>query len=141
RLVLVINGMKRERERIAEARRLLDVGYREFKPYQLMAAGETVSDANVFGGTKSKVALQVKDPLNFLMAPDARRGLKVTLRYDTPLKAPLAAGQEVGTVTVTVPGRPDKIVPVVAGEAVPSNGFFGNMMQGLVALVFGSKQA
>jgi D-alanyl-D-alanine carboxypeptidase (penicillin-binding protein 5/6) len=141
RLVLVINGMKRDRERIAEARRLLDIGYREFKPYQLMAAGETVGDINIWGGTKSKVSLQVKDPLRVLMAPDSRRGLKVTVRYETPLKAPVAAGQEVGTVTVTVPGKPDKVVPALAAEAVAASGFFDNMMQGLQALVFGTKKA
>jgi D-alanyl-D-alanine carboxypeptidase (penicillin-binding protein 5/6) len=67
--------------------------------------------------------------------------LKVTVRYETPLKAPVAAGQEVGTVTVTVPGKPDKVVPALAAEAVAASGFFDNMMQGLQALVFGTKKA
>lgn len=141
RLVLVINGMKRERERIAEARRLLDVGYREFRPYELIAAGETVGDAPVWGGAKQKVALQVKEPLKVLMATDTRRGMKVTLRYDSPVRAPIAVGQQIGTLTVTAPGRPDKVVPALAAEAVPGSGFFDNMMQGLVALVLGAKKA
>ena len=139
RLVLVINGMKRDRERIAEARRLLDIGYREFKSYELIAAGDTVGDADIWGGAKAKVALQVKEPLRVLMAPDARRAMKVTLRYDSPLKAPIAAGQQVGTVTVAVPGKPDKVVPALAAEAVPESGFFDHMMHGLVALL-GVKQ-
>src|SRR6185295_3905172 len=44
RLILVINGMKSERERISEARRLLDLGYREFKAYQLLSAGDAVGE-------------------------------------------------------------------------------------------------
>ena len=141
RLVLVINGMKRERDRIAEARRLLDIGYREFRHYQLLAAGDAVGSATVAGGTKRNIALQVKDPLRVLISPDSRRGMKVTLRYDSPLKAPIAAGDAVGTLTVTVPGKPDKVVTAVAAEAVPASGFFDNMMQGLEALVFRPKRA
>jgi hypothetical protein len=38
---------------------------------------------------------------------------------------------------VSVPGREDKIVPVVAAESVDSSGFFGNMMRGIEALIFG----
>jgi D-alanyl-D-alanine carboxypeptidase (penicillin-binding protein 5/6) len=141
RIVLVINGMKRERDRIAEARRLLDVGYREFKPYELLAAGAAVGEAAVAGGTKRNVALQVKDPLRILMSPDARKGMKVTLRYDGPVRAPIAQGQEIGTLTVTVPGKPDKVVPVAAAAEVPASGFFDNMMMGFQALVFGANKA
>jgi D-alanyl-D-alanine carboxypeptidase (penicillin-binding protein 5/6) len=69
---------------------------------------------------------------------ESRRDLKVTLRYDGPLRAPIAAGQQIGTLTVSVPGKPDKVDPAVAAEAVPSNGFLDKMMMGLQVLVFGA---
>jgi D-alanyl-D-alanine carboxypeptidase (penicillin-binding protein 5/6) len=137
RMILVINGLKSERDRIAEGRRLFDTGYREFKSYQLLAAGDSVGDAELFGGQKEKVALAVKDPLRMLMPISGRRDMKVTLSYTGPIKAPVAAGQEVGALRVSVPGREDKIVPVVAAESVEGSGFFGNMMRGLEALIFG----
>jgi D-alanyl-D-alanine carboxypeptidase (penicillin-binding protein 5/6) len=56
-----------------------------------------------------------------------------------PLKAPIAAGQQVGTLTVSVPGKPDKVVPAVAAETVQSTGIFDHMMMGLQMLVFGNK--
>jgi serine-type D-Ala-D-Ala carboxypeptidase (penicillin-binding protein 5/6) len=140
RLILVVNGLKSERERVEEGRRLLDIGYREFKSYQLLAAGDAVGEADLFGGAKDKVALTVKDPVRMLMPIAGRRDLKVTLSYNGPIKAPVAAGQEIGALRVAVPGKPDRIVPVVAAEAVSSSGFFDNMMRGLVSLLFGPEE-
>ncbi len=141
RLILVINGMKSEKERINESRRLLDLGYREFKSYQLLAAGAAVGEAELWHGAKKKVALTVKDPVRVIIPVNGRKDMKVTLHYDGPVRAPIAAGQQVGTLTVTVPGKPDKIVPVVSGETVGGSGFLDNMMMGLQALIFGAKEA
>lgn len=140
RLILVVNGLKSERERVEEGRRLLDIGYREFKSYQLLAAGDTVGEADLFAGAKDKVALTVKDPVRMLMPIAGRRDMKVTLSYNGPIKAPVAAGQEIGSLRVSVPGKEDKVVPVVAAEAVSSSGFIDNMMRGLVSLIFGPEE-
>ena len=40
-----------------------------------------------------------------LMPISGRRDMKVTLSYNGPIKAPVAAGQEIGTLTVSVPGK------------------------------------
>jgi D-alanyl-D-alanine carboxypeptidase (penicillin-binding protein 5/6) len=139
RMIVVVNGMKRERDRATEARRLLDVGYREFKDYRLAENGKVVGDAQIWGGVKNTVGITVKDPLVVMLPIEARRDMKVTLRYDGPLHAPVSAGQPIGTLTVSAPGKPDKTVPVVAAESVPSNSFLDKMMTGLERLVFGSK--
>jgi len=138
RLILVLNGMKSEHERINEARRLLDVGYREFKDYQIAATGNVLDNVAIWGGAKDSVGVTVKDPVTVMLPVDARRDMKVTLRYDGPVRAPVAAGQQIGTLTVTAPGKQDKVVPVVAAEAVPSNGFLDKMMTGLQVLIFGA---
>ena len=139
RMIVVLNGMKRERDRATEARRLLDVGYREFKDYRLADNSKTVGDAELWGGVKNTVGVTVKDPLVILLPVESRRDMKVTLRYDGPLRAPVSAGQQIGTLTVSVPGKPDKTVPAVAAETVPSNSFLDKMMTGLERLVFGTK--
>jgi D-alanyl-D-alanine carboxypeptidase (penicillin-binding protein 5/6) len=141
RLILVINGMKSERERINEARRLLDIGYREFKDYKLADKGAVLGDVQLWGGTKNIVGVTVKDPLVVMLPVDSRRDMKVTLRYDGPVRAPVTAGQQIGTVTVTVPGKPDKVVPAVAVESMPSNSFLDKMMIGLQTLIFGADRA
>jgi D-alanyl-D-alanine carboxypeptidase (penicillin-binding protein 5/6) len=141
RLIVVVNGAKSIREREAEARRLLDLGYREFKSFELAKPADQVAEADVWGGAKEKVALTVKDPLRVVMAGDSRRAMKVTLRYDGPVRAPIAAGQQVGTFTVTVPGKPDTVVPAVAAEDVGGGGFVDRMMTGLQALIMKAEKS
>ncbi len=135
RLIVVVNGLTTIREREAEARRLLDMGYREFRSYELAKAGDTIAEADVWGGPKERVALTVKEPLKVVMAADARRNMKVTLRYDGPVRTPIAMGQQVGTFTVAVPGKPDTVVPAIAAEAVGGGDFLDRMMRGLQALI------
>ena len=137
RLILVVNGLKSERERVEEGRRLFDIGYREYRSYQLLAGGDALGEAELWGGAKTKVALQVKEPVRMLMPVAGRRDMKVTLSYMGPIKAPVAAGQQVGELRIAVPGKEDKVVPVVAAETVQRSGFFDNMMRGIAALVFG----
>ncbi|HXJ01269.1 MAG TPA: D-alanyl-D-alanine carboxypeptidase family protein [Micropepsaceae bacterium] len=141
RLILVINGLKSEHERINEARRLLDIGYREFKDFKLADKGTVLGDAQIWGGAKNVVGVTVKEPLVVMLPVDARRDLKVTLRYDGPVHAPIEAGQQIGTLTVSVPGKPDKVVPAVAAQAMPSNSFLDKMMIGLQTLIFGADKA
>jgi serine-type D-Ala-D-Ala carboxypeptidase (penicillin-binding protein 5/6) len=139
RLILVVNGLKSEHERINEARRLLDIGFREFKDYKIAGKGDVVATAQIWGGTKEAVGVTVKDPLKVMIPVDSRPQMKVTLRYDSPIRAPIAAGQQIGTLIVSVPGKPDKVVPAVAAGEVPSNGFLDKMMMGLQTLMFGAK--
>lgn len=138
RLIAVVNGLDSENSRNAEAGRLLDIGFREFKNYALLDAGEVVGDIAVWGGAESTVPATVQEPVSTILSPDARRDMRVALVYDGPVEAPIAAGQEVGTLVVSAPGKPDLNVPVVAAEAVGSAGVFGNMLAGLSALLAGA---
>jgi D-alanyl-D-alanine carboxypeptidase (penicillin-binding protein 5/6) len=138
RLIVVVNGMNSEHARIDESRRLLDLGYREFKDYQLFAKGDVVGTAKVWGGAAREVPLTVSAPLKVLLSVDSRRAMKVTLHYDGPVHAPIAAGEKIGTLTVTAPGKPDVTAPVVAAEAVAPDGFLDKMMIGLQSLIFGA---
>ncbi len=64
--------------------------------------------------------------------------MKVSVRYTAPLKAPLAQGQQVGTMVVTAPDFPGLTVPLVVAHPVDRIGIFGRMILGLRAL-FGAK--
>jgi len=56
------------------------------------------------------------------------------IRYDGPLMAPIAKGQEVAQLVVTTSDTPPQIVPLVAGDDVGRAGFFGRIWLGLKSL-------
>jgi D-alanyl-D-alanine carboxypeptidase (penicillin-binding protein 5/6) len=154
RLILVLNGLRYpdlekddsrrrdyfvEQRRSDEAARLLGLAYREFRRYQLLKAGDVVGQAQVWGGSEDTVPVTVNTAVAPTMQVDSRQGLKVVLRYNGPVKAPVEQGQAVGTLTVTAPDYPGLTVPVYAAKPVSGTGFFGRVMIGIEALLFGKK--
>jgi D-alanyl-D-alanine carboxypeptidase (penicillin-binding protein 5/6) len=131
RLIMVINGLPSEAARAMEAKRLMDIGFREFKPYALFATGAVVDKAPVWGGGEASVPLVTASPLTVLMRRDQRESMKAVLTYDAPLSAPVRKGQVVGQVRVSIKGLPDQQVPVAAGADVPEAGLISRAALGL----------
>lgn len=140
RLIMVVNGLKSEAERAAETKRFLDMGFREFRSYALLKAGDVVGDAQVWAGDLASVPLSVRQPVKMLMRRASRDGLKVKLTYMEPVVAPIARGQEIGTLTITAPGVPEMIVPVFAGAAVEEGGLMTQIKTGIKDLMSGEPE-
>jgi D-alanyl-D-alanine carboxypeptidase (penicillin-binding protein 5/6) len=138
RLILVANGFGSEKDRADEGASLMETGFREFRRYSLFKPGDKVADAAVFGGVAPTAALTVKDPVAITMQVDSRPGLKVSVHYVGPLRAPLAQGQQVAVLNITAPDFPGMHVPLVVAQPVDELGIFGRMMLGLKAL-FGNR--
>jgi len=66
-------------------------------------------------------------------------GVKVVMHYNGPLKAPIAQGQQIGTLTVTAPDYPGYAVPVYAQKEVPEAGIIGKIFLGIRSLISGKK--
>jgi len=103
RLILVVNGLNSEAERKNESLRLMQLGFREFDTYKLLNANQVVAAASVYGGTKSEVPLVVSEAVTRILSRESRAGMKVTVDFNAPLKAPVHAGQEVGKLTIAIP--------------------------------------
>lgn len=140
RLILVVNGLSSEAERAAESKRLLDLGFREFKTYALLKAGDVVGEAEVWAGEHRAVPLAVRQPVKMLMRRASRSGMKVRLSYLEPVVPPIQRGQELGKLTITAPGIPETTVPVHAGADVEAGGLFTQIKVGLKELLSSSPE-
>jgi D-alanyl-D-alanine carboxypeptidase (penicillin-binding protein 5/6) len=101
RLILAISGLKSEKERADEARRLLDWGFRGFEGRPLFAEGQTIGEAKVYGGDKGKVPLIYPKGAVTLMVPRGA-GEKIIARivYTGPVRAPVTKGQPIGRLKI-----------------------------------------
>ncbi|MDP2122941.1 MAG: D-alanyl-D-alanine carboxypeptidase family protein [Parvibaculum sp.] len=138
RLILVLNGLPSERARADETVRILDWGFRSFKNYKLFAAGTAIDNAPVWQGTYAEVPLVSTTDINVILSVDQRRDMKVSVAYETPLVAPVAAGQKVGVLKVETAGAPLREYPLVAGGSVERQGLFGRAGASLMQMLFGS---
>lgn len=137
RLILVVNGLQSEKARADESAKLLDWGFRSFKRYDLFTAGTPIDNAPVWQGTYEQVPLVAKTDISVIMSPQQRKDMKVTVAYDTPIVAPVTAGQEVGVLKIEAPDMPVQEHKLYAGGAVERQGIFARAMGGLKHMILG----
>ena len=137
RLIMVLAGLSSAAERARESERLLEYGFREFGVYPLFAAGETIDRAEVWLGDREAVPLVPRQDVTLTLSREARRNLQVTVVYDSPVPAPVAAGMQLGQLVIAAPGIEPRTVALVAGEAVGEVGLYGRMTSALSYLIWG----
>lgn len=131
RIIVVVNGLTSEKERADEAERLLIYGYRNFENKTIFSTGQEVAKADVWFGDAPKVPLLAASDIR-LTAPKGDYGnIKLTVKYTGPLQAPVAKGQEVGTLSVKVGEREPQQIPLVAGADVAALSGFGRIAPAL----------
>ena len=138
RLILVLNGLPSIKARSAEAERLMSWGFREFGNYALFKAGETVDEAPVWLGAEDTVPLVIADDLTVTLPRNARNGMKVSVVYDSPIPAPVPAGQEIAQLRISWPDGVPVEVPLMAGRDVEQLGPFGRIAASIKFLLLGT---
>lgn len=118
RVFAALGGMKSERERAEEAKKMLDWGLSAFEQTNLFAAGEPVGEVMVFGGEKGRVGLAANGPVAVLVPTASRDQVSAKIVYDGPLIAPIERGAQVGTLKVWVGDTLSQEIPLYAAEAV-----------------------
>ena len=125
RLLAVVLGAASDAARASEAQKLLNYGFQFYDTVQLYQNGAQVSALKVWKGTADSVpAGFVAD--QYVTLPKAQaQNLKLTLEAVEPLIAPIARGQRVGMVKVTLDAKSVGDYPLVALQEVPLASLFG----------------
>ena len=135
RLIEVLAGMSSWDQRVQESTRLIEWGFNAWTDKPLFNAGAKVGNAKVQMGSSSEVPLVAPRDLAVSVPAGLSTGTtSMKIRYDGPLMAPIAKGQEVAQLIVTTSDTPPQVVPLVAGEDVGRAGFFERIWLGLKSL-------
>jgi D-alanyl-D-alanine carboxypeptidase (penicillin-binding protein 5/6) len=137
RLIEVLAGMESWNQRVQESTRLIQWGFNAWQAKPLFKAGTKIGSAQVQLGSDSEVALVAPRDLAVTVPAGLASGgaTSMKIRYDGPLVAPIAKGQEVAQLVITTGDTPPQMVPLVAGEDVGRAGFFGRAWIGLKQLL------
>ena len=139
RLIVVLNGEKNESERSTDARKLFEYGMKAYKEAMVFDAGEIISEARVWGGTRYFVPLVSEGPAHIIVPRTTTESgrLKASVVYLGPLKAPVKKGDSVGYLRVeTVDGIVSR-VPVFAGTDIPRSGVLARGLDSILVLSLG----
>jgi serine-type D-Ala-D-Ala carboxypeptidase (penicillin-binding protein 5/6) len=127
KVAVVIAGLSSVRERAVEAENLLNWAYREFRTGALYRAGEPVAQADVWIGARDAVGLAPEKDIVITVPVVEADQVGVTVRYDGPVAAPIAAGQRIGELIVVTPGVGPVAHPLVAVEDIGEGGVLKRM--------------
>ena len=114
RLISVVMGADSEDRRLAESQRLLAYGFRHFESIALYKPMAAVRALRVWGGLESAVDVGVTEGVEVTLPKGMRDQLAAQVVTVSELHAPVTEGQEIGTLTVTLPDGEEIARPLIA---------------------------
>ncbi|CAD7044609.1 D-alanyl-D-alanine carboxypeptidase [Pseudorhizobium endolithicum] len=136
RLFLALGGLASDKERLEEARRILEWGLSSFETKVLFAPGEVVGQASIYGGETRYVDLVAKEPIDIYLPSENPERLTGRIVYNWPLRAPVVEGQAVGTLRIFAGERLVREVDLVAAHPVGTGSLVSKATDALLELMF-----
>ncbi|WP_247715178.1 D-alanyl-D-alanine carboxypeptidase family protein [Qipengyuania mesophila] len=118
RLIMVVAASPTGRARNRAARSFIEWGFKSFDSRTLFANKARIASARVQQGGAAQVGLTARGPVRISVPKGQSPKVSLTLRYEGPLQAPIAKGEEVAELVVSIDGMPEHRVPLVAREEV-----------------------
>lgn len=141
RLIVAINGLEDKDDRAAEAKKLLEWGFRNFETRTLFAAREPVGSAKVFGGEQRWVRLAAAAPVRVMVQKNGNDKLIARIVYPGPVRAPIEPGQKIGSIKVWRGGNVAVEEPLFASDAVATGTTMQRAFDGASELMIGMFRA
>jgi len=124
RLIAVVLGGSSGKKRFACAEKMFDHG---FANYRLLTAAERGTrvrgEMPVTGGSLDSVPLALDGDLTLLMNKAEAAEIELKPNLPPSVAAPVAAGDEIGSVDILLNGRTIARIPVAAADSVARQGF------------------
>ncbi|ATE62163.1 D-alanyl-D-alanine carboxypeptidase family protein [Thauera sinica] len=132
RLISVVLGTSSDTVRAQESLKLLNFGFQFYDTVKLYAADEALSQFRVWKGKANEVGAGFTGDFVLSLPKGMAEKVQPTLESRQPLVAPLQKGQQIGTLKLSLDGKPFGEYPVVALQDVPVAGFFGRLWDAIV---------
>jgi serine-type D-Ala-D-Ala carboxypeptidase (penicillin-binding protein 5/6) len=118
RLIVAINGLKNEKERADEGKRILEWGFNNIQSELLFEDGVTIAEAKTYGGDRSDVPLVAPKAVRLMVPRNSREHPIARVVYSGPVRAPVHKGQKIGMLKVWRGNEVVLEVPLRAAEDV-----------------------
>ena len=141
RLIAVVMGTSSEKQRADDNQSLLNYGFRFYETHKLYDADKPLTTPELWKGASNTISLGVADDVLVSMPRGRYKDLKPSMDLPTRLIAPFTKGQKVGTLRVTLDGKPLAERPLVALADAPAAGFWGRMSDGILLWFKGDKKS
>lgn len=138
RIIMVINGLKTQRERSEEAKKLMLWGFRDFDNYSILKKDVAVVNVPVWLGGAKKVSAVPAENIVLTLPKGRQKNVKARVVYESPVSAPVKKGQKIAELTLEIPERDDMKIDLFAKSDVRRLGYFGRLKELIKYFLFQS---
>ena len=128
RLISVILGAKSERIRNRETRRLLTWGFNNFSRVPIVEAGEPMGKVALHWGIEPEVRVLAQDTVVAVLTSEQEQQIVHKLELPEEFPAPVAAGDELGKLRVSLGDSLLAVVPIHAEKTIGRMGLWDKLM-------------
>jgi serine-type D-Ala-D-Ala carboxypeptidase (penicillin-binding protein 5/6) len=131
RLISVVMGSSGEKRRADDSQALLNWGFRFFESHAPYRAGVALAEPPVWKSSVENIGLGLAEDVTVLVPRGAYERLKAELELPRRVIAPVAEGEAVGSLRISLDGEVLVERPLIALVAAPEAGFFGRQWDAL----------
>jgi len=118
RVIAVVMGEPDTKTRNAEVSKLFDYAFAQYASHPILKAGDVIGSVKVDKGKEKVVTLKAKTPYSILLKKGEDKGdIRYELKLVGNVKAPLKAGEKIGTLAIY---RSNELLSEVAVESPAS---------------------
>ncbi|WP_379550454.1 D-alanyl-D-alanine carboxypeptidase family protein [Qipengyuania sp. DGS5-3] len=134
RLIMVVGGSPSTRSRADVAREFIEWGFAQFASRPIFSVGEQIGTARVQGGAQGRVALVANQAVTLALPAESENTPEISLkiRYEGPVRAPIASGDELADLVVMLDGEQVSTVPLVAQSDVREANVFERIVNAVM---------
>ena len=137
RIIAVASGFPTKNFRSSESLKLLNWGFRNTNTYEISSKEKTFFELETWLGKKNKIKAITKDDFYLTLNKKDIRHLKVYLKYDGPILAPIKKDQKIADLIVLNKEKVVKTLPLYASEKISKVNFFQSLITSLNYLIWG----
>lgn len=136
RLISVVLGSERERDRFQASQTLLNYGFSFFESRKLYDAETAIVEPRIWKGQENRLPLGVTYPLYVTVPKGQAPQVSTTTTVQPHIVAPAQKGQAFGEIAVRLGEQEVSRTPLVALREVPESGWFGRMIDAILLFFY-----
>ena len=137
RLIAVVSGFPTKNLRSSESLKLLNWGFRNTNTFEVSRTDKSLFELNTWLGKKEKIQVTTKEDYYITINKKDIRNLKVSLKYDGPIVAPVDKGEKIAQLDISIKDELVKSLPLYAAENLKKVNFFKSLLASINYLIWG----
>ena len=137
RLISVISGFQTKQSRSTDSIKLISWGLRNTNTYEISEKNLTTFTFKTWLGKKEFIEGVTKEDVYITIQKKEVKNLKTQIKYNGPIVAPIAKGDEIGTLIVSKDDQEIRSVKIYANEDIKKVNFLRSLFMSFNYLIWG----